>query len=748
MFTDIVGYSSMMSKDESHSLKLLEEHNRIIEPVIAKHSGEIIKYIGDSIFAKFDSPEKAVYSAVEFQYKLKERNRLTKRRDRIPLRVGIHLGSVIEKGDDLFGNDVNITSRIEGAAPIEGIAVSSDVVEAIEMKDNLYYRKMGHIKLKNIPEPRLIYKVYLNREEWRSESDESLLRQNLKRGINMVDMDEYKVLNTFSLAMLDIKVDSNDSDDMSYAEYLTKDIIADFQKINDIRVPERKDSWDSIIQGTENYQIALKLKVNNILENSIRFLEDKLEFSARLFSNISGEYVWEHTWQCKRENTSFIRHKLMTELCNYFDIELPAKLQDDLSREMTDNSLALKKYIDGRILLEKLSNKSALMSAYELFKEAVSLDSKFVEAHAKYAFVCMKLGYYDKCEDILDEAMDIADETDNDRGKIEVYNYLGNLYGVQQKLKKAQKNSEKALKMLQLYDDQSAESRLLYNLAGHMYYAGKPEAAITYLDRSRELKISLEENESLVMVYALYGNIYAILSDHSMAIEYRESAAAQCREMGMDLIACKYLVALAGSYQNIGNYDRAEDILKDVDDMEVQTFDEGKISLIRGRILIEKDDFAAALTQLKETEEIFQKQGNNRMLINTYSEYAKLYIQQDEMDKARKYIDLLMEYGSKIRDLDLHYLPESMAVYASADTSEHDISSLEKKLSENRDDPANYRQWYYLASAYAMQGKSEKASQCRKISQNSLKKLSECNSNSLDAENMLQNVFLHKKILN
>ena len=83
MFTDIVGYSSMMSKDESHSLTLLAEHNRIIEPVILKHSGKIIKYIGDSIFAKFDNPEAAVLSAVDFQYKLKERNRLAKKRDKI-----------------------------------------------------------------------------------------------------------------------------------------------------------------------------------------------------------------------------------------------------------------------------------------------------------------------------------------------------------------------------------------------------------------------------------------------------------------------------------------------------------------------------------------------------------------------------------------------------------------------------------------------------------------------------------------
>ena len=91
-------------------------------------------------------------------------------------------------------------------------------------------------------------------------------------------------------------------------------------------------------------QIALKLKVNNILENSIQFTGDDIEFSARLFSNISGDYVWENSWKCKRENTSFIRHKLMTELCNYFDIELPAKLQDDLSRSKRNTEDLIARY--------------------------------------------------------------------------------------------------------------------------------------------------------------------------------------------------------------------------------------------------------------------------------------------------------------------------------------------------------------------------------------------------------------------
>ena len=748
MFTDIVGYSSMMSKDESHSLKLLSEHNRIIEPVILKHSGKIIKYIGDSIFAQFDNPEAAVHSAVEFQFKLKQRNRLSKRRDKIPVRVGIHLGKVTAKASDLFGNDVNIASRIEGVSPIEGIAISSDIIDAIDVKDKFYYRKMGHLKLKNIPEPKMIYKVYLSREDWQSENDESLLKENLKRGLHLIDVEEYQVRNTASLAMVNMEMSSDNSDDKTYTEYLTEDIISDFQTINDIRVPSRKESNNAIARGMGNVELALKLKVNNILENSIQFSGDDIEFSARLFSNISGDYVWGNTWKCKRENTSFIRHKLLTGLADHFELEIPIKIKEALSKEMTDNGIALSKYIKGRSLIEKLSDKSALQQAHDLFEEAVSIDDNFVEARAKYAFVCMKLGHYDKCEELLEEAMDIADDTDNERGKIEVYNYLGNLYGVQYKIKKAQKNSEKALKLLQLYDDQSAESRCLYNLAGHMYYADKPREALTWLDRSRELKINLEENESLAMVYALYGNIYTILNDHSQAIEYRERSSSQCTEMGMEMLACKYLVALAGSYERIGEHQKAADILGQAEELDGQSFDEGKIPLIWARILVESNDNQKAIDKLKISEAVFQKRNDNRMVATVYLEFANLFIRDDNFIEAEKYIDLVIEYCSNVRGYNMGYLPECMRLYAASDITLDEIDQIYENVAQFQDDPNIYSQWYFLSRAYEKVKNTSRSAQCRALSIKSLKKLSGYNAVKGHCDSMLKNHWLHRKILN
>ena len=132
MFTDIVGYSAMIGKNESHALKLLDEHTQTIEPIIILYSGRIIKHIGDSIFAKFDSPADAVEASIIFQNKFKNRNALSRREDHIQVRVGLHMGEVVVKDDDLFGNAVNIGSRIESIAPPGGIAISSEIQNSIK----------------------------------------------------------------------------------------------------------------------------------------------------------------------------------------------------------------------------------------------------------------------------------------------------------------------------------------------------------------------------------------------------------------------------------------------------------------------------------------------------------------------------------------------------------------------------------------------------------------------------------------
>ena len=109
MFTDIVGYSKMVEKDEVHTLSLLEEHNNILTAIIAKHDGIIIKHIGDAIFAEFNEIIDCVNAAIKIQTDLKKRNNISRDHKKIVIRVGIHYGKVFEKDNDLTGEKYNFS---------------------------------------------------------------------------------------------------------------------------------------------------------------------------------------------------------------------------------------------------------------------------------------------------------------------------------------------------------------------------------------------------------------------------------------------------------------------------------------------------------------------------------------------------------------------------------------------------------------------------------------------------------------
>jgi class 3 adenylate cyclase len=156
---DAVGYSRMMGANEDKTLKILSAHRAVIDGIIEFHEGRIVGTAGDSVLAEFGSPVEAVRCAVEIQDALKTRNSALPEVDRMLFRVGVNLGDVIEKDDDILGDGVNIAARLEGIAEPGGICVSSSVYEQIAGKLDLGFVDIGSQSLKNIQRPIQVYRI-------------------------------------------------------------------------------------------------------------------------------------------------------------------------------------------------------------------------------------------------------------------------------------------------------------------------------------------------------------------------------------------------------------------------------------------------------------------------------------------------------------------------------------------------------------------------------------------------------------
>lgn len=156
---DAVGYSRHMGTDEEGTLRVLAAHRAVIDGIIDFHDGRLVGTAGDSVLAEFASPVEAVRCAVEIQDALRTRNDSLPEARRLQFRIGVNLGDVVVKGDDLLGDGVNVAARLESIAETGGICISSSVYDQISGKLDLGFVEIGEQKLKNIDRPIRAYRV-------------------------------------------------------------------------------------------------------------------------------------------------------------------------------------------------------------------------------------------------------------------------------------------------------------------------------------------------------------------------------------------------------------------------------------------------------------------------------------------------------------------------------------------------------------------------------------------------------------
>ena len=172
MVLDAVGYSRLMERDESGTLSILTEHRTArLEPALGRHGGRLVKLIGDGALAEFASVVDALNAAIEFQRAMTRANLDRPDDQRISFRIGIHVGDVIIDGDDLYGDGVNVASRLEGQAQPGGILISGNARDAVLNRASAEFLDLGRLTLKNIQRPVQAFQVIFKHED--REGDEA-----------------------------------------------------------------------------------------------------------------------------------------------------------------------------------------------------------------------------------------------------------------------------------------------------------------------------------------------------------------------------------------------------------------------------------------------------------------------------------------------------------------------------------------------------------------------------------------------
>ena len=161
---DVKDYSRLMQEDEEATVRTITAYREVFATIIEKHHGRVVDSPGDNILAEFTSVVDAVRSSVEVQEEFGVKNAELPEALRMEFRIGINLGDVIQEGDRIYGDGVNVAARVEGLAEAGGISISGTVYDSIKNKLALGYESLGEHSVKNIAEPVRVYRVLMEPE--------------------------------------------------------------------------------------------------------------------------------------------------------------------------------------------------------------------------------------------------------------------------------------------------------------------------------------------------------------------------------------------------------------------------------------------------------------------------------------------------------------------------------------------------------------------------------------------------------
>jgi len=502
MFTDMVGYSALAQRNEALALDLLAEQKRLLQPVFAQHNAREIKSTGDGFLVEHASALQAVRCAVAIQKALVEHNASTPPDRRIEVRIGLHIGDVVERDGDVFGDGVNIAARIEPLAQPRGICISRAVFEQIQNKIDVALVPIPQPRLKNIETPIEVYCVDL---PWESGSiprrprtptlvqgrplawiaGAALLAALIVIGLwlrmqppasQSVEPAEAKK----SIAVLPFVNMSPDPSDEYLADGVTEEIITTLSKIAGLRVAARTSSFTFKGKNDDIEKIGQQLRVGTVLEGSVSKVGNKLRITAQLINVADGYHLWSEDYDRDMQDIFAIRSDVAQRVGDALRIQLGVSGRQQIAKNPTDNLQAYQLYLKGNFE-SGMGTKDAQQKALDYFQQAIAIDPNYA-----LAYVGLSL----------------------------VYQVLDDWYAAPRELMpKAREAAAKALAL----DDSLGEAHIQMATV-HFWYDWDWPAA------EREFRRGLELNPSYAFGHALYGWYLVVMGRPEEGIAESERA--------------------------------------------------------------------------------------------------------------------------------------------------------------------------------------------------------------------------------
>ena len=583
MFTDIVGYDSLLKEDEKKAFEILRKNQRIHKRLIKKFNGRWLKEMGSGILASFNSNIDAVMCAVSIQKATTE--------VQIPVRIGIHQGDVIFEKKDVLGDGVNVASRIQNAVSSNSIVISETVYNDIKNKEGLEIDYLGEQPLKGVTKPVGIYKVTCQDEnllDFSFDTGELVRPFSFGRTTIVVGIMVIALL-AYALYYLLPKLTKSSSEPgtsvlvLPFNNYLGTDtldyfvagmhdaLISDIGKISALNV-KSKTTANAIKNINKSIpEIAEELGINTFIETGVLCIGDSVCLQMKIFDQEENELLI-HDFKAERSQILNLYSKITKDIANRINAALTPQEEQLLARSRTVDREVYNSYLKGFSYMEDMSME-AVYEAMELLNTAIEKDPDWAPLYTGLAQVWIAfatMGYespsvaYQNVYDNLDKALELDPNVSNAHHIRAMSAYL-----YEWKWDEAEKDFIKALAI----NPNDVTSRIFY--AHLLSILQRFDEALT----QGQLALDLDPLNPLIQ--ALYAALYQCVGDCETAMTYYEKILANDPEHA--LANENWILA---TYQ-CGEYERGWEALK--------------LNLIQKQII--------EIDEINKIDEIFNNQG-------------------------------------------------------------------------------------------------------------------------------------------
>jgi adenylate cyclase len=510
---DVKGYSRLMGEDEEWTLRTLNTYKEVMRSLIQQYRGRVVNAPGDNVLAEFASVVDAVQCAVEIQQVLRARNALLPENRRMEFRIGINLGDVIEEGDSIYGDGVNIAARLEGLAASGGICISGSAYEQIENKLPLRYQYLGEHQVKNIAKPVRVYQAQIESGEpshaqvktkvksknWKyltiaalvvviivAAALWQLVWRPSQRGVEKADPKKmaFPLPDKPSIAVLPFVNMSEDPKQEYFSDGITEEIITALSKVPKLFVIARNSTFTYKGKAVKVKQVAEELGVRYVLEGSVRKSENHVRVTAQLIDALTGKHLWAERYDRDLKELFAIQDEITLEIIRALQVNLTEGEQARVIGRGTKNLQAYLKALEASVQFARM-DKQGSMKAKQLAKEAIALDPNYAFPYSTLSSAHLLDLWFDFSESPK-ESMRLAVEAAQKALALDPSDprtHLGwvNLYIMQREHDKAIASAERGVAL------NPGGARPLFALGVAMYHSCRFDEAVTIYEQAIRL---------------------------------------------------------------------------------------------------------------------------------------------------------------------------------------------------------------------------------------------------------------------